>query len=454
MLNMKTPNENRLPNFAKVALAILEAKVEAIIGKDAIHEIKNPLKRKEVEEQIVLAGERAEKQFIEKYPEDEVSAALRELPIADLPSVKLAIINFYDHPSDRRLQSELEMQIKQILPQGYSEQRILTAAKDYLQFFWKETTEIDEIREKLGLLSVIKIEENTNESATLLRAIDRKLGLLLNQERKISAGSRGSGRPYSIMANADNPALVLYLIDMGKNAMKTLNGIDVSDLISDALQNTFATMIQRSLRHGRILDRYYVGCFGYTSKVTDLIDGIKPISEIAKTGIPRLSITNENADMFEAFLHIESVLLDEIEKNYGDRPAPLICHISAGEYPCRDPEPIAKRIRDIRVTDGFVLIENVLMEDETILEPSNNSKLWSGIHKDNELAKEFPRKLFRMSSLIPESYREYANSLGFNISRGTRMLYPGTKPDIIKLGITYGAVTGITQGFNRKRQTE
>jgi len=165
----------RLPNFAKVAIAILEARIEPIIGEEAIKEIKAPLKHRELENELLEAARRAESRLIAQYPDKSITDALRELTIADLPSVKTAIWIFYDNPTDASALGELEKQIKAILPQGYSQDVIVSAARDYLCYLWEEMTSLPGIREKLSAISTLRTERNTSEMTELLRSIDKLL---------------------------------------------------------------------------------------------------------------------------------------------------------------------------------------------------------------------------------------------------------------------------------------
>jgi len=74
---MPQPTQQRLPNLAKVAIAILEAKVEAVIGKDAVKEIKTPFQLSELADSLTETTIRAEARLVAKYPESEVVVALR-----------------------------------------------------------------------------------------------------------------------------------------------------------------------------------------------------------------------------------------------------------------------------------------------------------------------------------------------------------------------------------------
>ncbi len=124
---------------------------------------------------MLEATKRAENRLIAKYSDNVISAALRELPIADLPSVKLAIVNFYNDPTNSTTISTLEEQIRLALPRNQVQELIVSAATDYLTFLWEELTVLPEMRARLGTLGVLRIEHRTGEIQKILHSIDEKL---------------------------------------------------------------------------------------------------------------------------------------------------------------------------------------------------------------------------------------------------------------------------------------
>ena len=171
----------RFPNLANVSIAILEAKVEAILGKKAIDELKSPLRKRELREKLVNITKRAELRIISEYPR--LRTILQELPIADLPSIGNAILAFYESPTNVEIIGELETQIKAILPKEYPQAEIVKATRDYFRYIWEEMASLPDIREKLSVVSVIRTEQNTVEISRLLQSID---GHLAEISRKTS----------------------------------------------------------------------------------------------------------------------------------------------------------------------------------------------------------------------------------------------------------------------------
>ncbi len=88
-----------------------------------------------------------------------------------------------------------------------------------------------------------------------------------------------------------------------------------------------------------------------------------------------------------------------------DQP-PVVCHMTDGASTGEDPELIVRRIMNMSVPDGNVLIENIFISDEIMQEQISNIKKWEGIMPNTEITDEYGAKLQRLSSPIPQSYRE------------------------------------------------
>lgn len=174
--SMNNSLNQRFPNLADVSIAILEAKIESVLGKDAIRELKSPVENRKLRERLVDIAKRAESRVIAKYPT--LGTSLEELPIADLPSIRDAILAFYENPTDIETIKGIETQIRAILPKGYSNDEIVNATSDYFQYIWEEMASLPDIRDKLSAVATIRNERNTLEITRLLQSIDRRLAEL------------------------------------------------------------------------------------------------------------------------------------------------------------------------------------------------------------------------------------------------------------------------------------
>jgi hypothetical protein len=109
-----------------------------------------------------------------------------------------------------------------------------------------------------------------------------------------------------------------------------------------------------------------------------------------------------------------------------DCPAPLVCHLTDGEFIGADPEKIAKRIMAMRVPDGPVLVENIFISDDVLPEPVRDVNAWPGILASTRLRNDYGRRLRSMSSPLPEQYRGWLSEYGYHLAPGALMMLPGT----------------------------
>jgi hypothetical protein len=246
---------------------------------------------------------------------------------------------------------------------------------------------------------------------------------------------------YKIPATSKTPALIIYLLDVSGSMSQDCGGRPRIEVISDALQKVAVKMVQRSTKGVNVAPRYRVAIFAYSSQVIDILGGVKTIDEFAKMGVPRLT-TLDMTDTAAAFAKAEE-LLDAELPNLQDCPAPLVCHMTDGEYNGADPTPIARRIAAMAVPDGNVLIENIYVRSGGLTVTDVNS--WPGISSAGELRESYSRTLFEMSSPIPESYRSVMSEFGYTLAQGARMFFPGDQPELVELGFAMSGATPVTK---------
>lgn len=253
--------------------------------------------------------------------------------------------------------------------------------------------------------------------------------------------TNGSG--YQRLATSNTPALVIYLLDVSASMVQPLGDKRRIDIIMESLEMIVKQMIFRSTKGSIIMPRYRIAMFAYSDHVYDLLDGIKGVDKIVDYGIPELSpmLTTETA---KAFREAEKCLRDELD-NLQECPAPLVCHLTDGEYTGEDPEPIARRIMQTTVPDGGVLVENIFLSDDILDEPIKDPNLWPGIMPETQLANKYARKLQRMSSVIPESYRMIMREHNFHLSQEAMMLFPAMTRELVAMGFQMSAATPMSR---------
>jgi len=246
-------------------------------------------------------------------------------------------------------------------------------------------------------------------------------------------------REYTRLASSTTPALIIYLLDVSASMVQPLGDRRRVDIVTDALDMIVKQMIFRSTKGGMIMPRYRVALFAYSDHVYDLLGGVKGVDELIEYGIPELSpmLTTETA---QAFLEAEKCLIEELPR-LEECPAPLVCHLTDGEYTGEDPGPVARRIMEMGVPDGNVLVENIFISDNILEAEIGDTKLWPGIRPDTALASDYARKLRHISSQAPQSYRMIMHEYGFNLSQDALMLFPGTTSELVAMGFQMSAAT-------------
>ncbi|MFB5673712.1 vWA domain-containing protein [Paenibacillus terreus] len=247
---------------------------------------------------------------------------------------------------------------------------------------------------------------------------------------------------YSIQASQRTPALIIYLIDISASMNMLMDGKRRMDVVYEALSLAIRQMVFRSTKGNRLTPRYRIALLAYSDDVYDLLNGIKGIDEIAAVGsLPDLT-PKRFSDSAKAFLQAERILQAEIP-HMQDCPAPLVCHMTDGVSTGDDPEPIAKRIMNMSVPDGNVLVENIFISDKLLDDPITEPRRWKGITADMVLQDEHAKKLRNMSSVLPESYREMLFEADYQLGEGAMMMLPGTCAELVSIGFQMSAATPV-----------
>ncbi len=247
--------------------------------------------------------------------------------------------------------------------------------------------------------------------------------------------------PYTKLATSRTPALIIYLLDVSASMGQPLGEQRRIDVVMDALRIALRQMVFRSTKGSRLSPRYRIAMLAYSDHVYDLLDGIKPIDQVARLGVPDLGLYR-TTDTAKAFAWAEKLVRAELP-NLQSCPAPLICHMTDGEYTGQDPEPIVRRIMQIAVPDGHVLVENIFISDKILPRPIADPHKWPGILPETRLANEYARKLRTMSSPLPGSYRQMMMEMGYNLDPKALMLLPGTSGELVAMGFQMSAATPI-----------
>lgn len=248
--------------------------------------------------------------------------------------------------------------------------------------------------------------------------------------------------PYEILATSITPALIIYLLDVSGSMSEKLGDKRRIDVVMDALGAMLRQMVFRSTKGSKISPRYRIAMYAYSDHVYDLLDGIKGVDQIARLGVPELS-TMRNTDTARAFAQAEKLLQQELP-NLTHCPAPLVCHMTDGEYTGADPEPIVRRIMAMHVPDGNVLVENIFISDRILNAPVTDPKRWEGMRPSTKLKSDYARKLRAMSSPLPASYRTVMQEFGYEMAEDAVMMIPGMSSELVQMGFVMSMATPIS----------
>ena len=248
---------------------------------------------------------------------------------------------------------------------------------------------------------------------------------------------------YDLLATARTPALIIYLLDVSASMTQALGDKRRIDVVMESMSIVLRQMIFRSTKGARISPRYRIAMIAYSDHVYDLLDGIKTVDQIANLGFPTLS-TFRTTDTARAFAQVEKLLEMELP-NLDLCPAPLVCHMTDGEFTGEDPAPIANRIMAMEVPDGNVLLENIFISDVIFEQAINNVREWPGILRKTNLKNEYAKKLRSMSSPLPKSYHAMMLESGYRMDEKSVMMLPGISPSLIEMGFVMSAATPISR---------
>ncbi|KXK52751.1 MAG: ATPase AAA [Chloroflexi bacterium OLB13] len=252
---------------------------------------------------------------------------------------------------------------------------------------------------------------------------------------------------YTAAATSKTPALIIYLLDVSGSmgtpdiVMPEGNRISRIELVSKCLEDVAISMVARSTRGTSIQPRYRIALLAYSGQVWDVLGGIKTVDEFAQQGVPNLSPQNMT-NTESAFLEAERILLAEIPNLPPNSPAPMVCHLTDGEYNGGDPGPVAQGIMNMSTPDGNVLVENIYIGPNPLGQTVTDPTSWTGLTSESEISNPFVQELFRMSSVLPTRYAGIFREFGYHNWRDeARMLFAGNDSKMIEMAFVMSGVT-------------
>jgi uncharacterized protein YegL len=246
---------------------------------------------------------------------------------------------------------------------------------------------------------------------------------------------------YTAVATSTTPVLIIYLLDISGSMSQMLGDKRRVEIVSDALQEIATEMVARSTKGEMVSPRYRLAIYAYESQVHDVLGGVRTIDQFVRDGVPEFA-PRGGTNTAAAFLAAEQLLLQELPYMTG-HPAPLICHMTDGEYQNDDPSPIVQRIMGMGTPDGNVLVENIFISDKLLKAPVADVFSWPGITSESDLTNDYARTLLRMSSPLPDSYQSEMQEYGYALQAGAPMMFPAQNKELIRMAFTMSGATPV-----------
>ena len=267
-----------------------------------------------------------------------------------------------------------------------------------------------------------------------------------------------------------NPGYIIFLIDqsgsMGENYTGGKNKAEFTSLV---INRTINDLIFTSSAGDKIKDRVFISLIGYGGKGGNSVEDIRSdyLSSFADDPLRIEKIKKKVSDGAGGLVEIEEEMAMYVEPTSNgltpmaealafakqliegwiakkpDNPAPVIINVSDGmPYTGGDifedienTVSTANSIMQINTGDGNPLIFNVHLGQA----PFNETKFSS---TENEIADEEGKLLFKISSKVPEAYREAARKHEFVTDADSRGFVSNSGPETLIKFINFGSSGG------------
>lgn len=252
---------------------------------------------------------------------------------------------------------------------------------------------------------------------------------------------------YRAAATSESPALIVYLIDTSGSMGKPISADDPRrkiDAVNDGLERSLGTLIDMSMKGRLCSPRYLISLVSY-SATPDVVgeEEVMTIADLAKRGVPHCEKVGGGTDTTSAFMKARDIIARATPRLSSASPAPLICHLTDGIYNRGgDPEAAVREIASMKFADGAPLIENIYIGSGLTRAHTGPLENWPGVRDVAELADPWAKRLYEMSSSMPEMFRSRVNEEGYSLSVGAKMFFPGDTPQVVELGFAVARTTG------------
>jgi hypothetical protein len=250
---------------------------------------------------------------------------------------------------------------------------------------------------------------------------------------------------YTAEVSRSNPSAFVFLIDQSRSMEEPFGGGQgkrKADGVADAINRLLQNLVIKCAKGEGINDYYVIGVIGYGAKVVPAFGGalagkfLVPISEVAnnptrveertkkvddgagglidqtiKFPVWLEPVMENGTPMGEAFTMAHQLLQTWIA-NHPDSYPPIVINITDGEYN-NDPTAEAQKLVSLGTSDGNTLLFNCHISGHTIAPVVFPNS-------DAGLPDDWARKLFALSSLLPQSMSDSAIGEGYPIGVDAR----------------------------------
>ena len=252
--------------------------------------------------------------------------------------------------------------------------------------------------------------------------------------------------PYAAEISRANATAFLFLIDQSGSMEDPWAGSDGGQSKADALatiiNRLFTEIVIKCSKDEGIRNYFEIGVLGYGNDVRPALGGalagriFVPVSEIADNpmrvedrvqkvsdgvgGLVEQTVkfpvwfepqAKGGTPMTEALKQAREALAGWIGQ-HPDAFPPIVFNLTDGEATDGDPSRAAESVRELETSDGNVLLFNIHL--------SGHRGKVEFPEREDGLADDFAKRLFRMSSALPPHLLREAMAEGYQVSEGSR----------------------------------
>lgn len=250
--------------------------------------------------------------------------------------------------------------------------------------------------------------------------------------------------PYSAAINRQNPTCFLFLIDQsGSMDDADANGQKKCVVVADMLNRLLQELTLMCAKDDGIRDYFHVGVIGYGEKVGPVLSGalagreLVPIGDVALLptrieerqklvpdgagGVLTLPskfpvwvdpVAQGGTPMGGALRMATTILRGWLEHHPKSYP-PLVVNLTDGEATDGNPVAAARAVQAVEGNDGRALLFNGHIS-------ARKQAPATFPDRPDALPDAFAKTLFEMSSVLPPMMQQYAATLGYPVSDGSR----------------------------------